>query len=162
MRTARFAALALLTALVVVPYALAESQTVQGTGAIKKLTANNGDNKVVAKLKGMDAPCEAHYFKVVIFWGKKKAYQADAGCYGTEWIPSLYYQANRNSGQGGKEVKCDKFKVAYDKDLGGYKVVVPRKCMDEAPDKIKVRAEGDNYGSPMPGEAGPTKALARG
>jgi len=148
--------------LALVPFALADSQTVQGTGVIKKLSVNNGDNKVVAKLKGMDAPCEAHYFKVVIFWGKKKAYQADAGCYGVKWIPSLYYQANRNNGQGGEEVKCEKFKVAYDKDKGTYKVVVPRKCMDAAPDKIKVRAEGDNYGSPMPGEAGPTKALARG
>jgi len=53
--------------LALVPFALAESQTVQGTGVIKKLSVNNGDNKVVAKLKGMDAPCEAHYFKVVIF-----------------------------------------------------------------------------------------------
>ena len=79
---------------------------------------------------------------------------------GVKWIPSLYYQANRNNGQGGEEVKCEKFKVAYDKDKGTYKVVVPRKCMDEAPDKIKVRAEGDNYASPVPGEAGPTKALA--
>ena len=59
-------------------------------------------------------------------------------------------------------MKCEKFNVAYDKDKGTYKVVVPRKCMDEAPDKIKVRAEGDNYASPMPGEAGPTRALARG
>jgi hypothetical protein len=149
--------------LALVPFAIADSQTVQGTGAIKKMSVNNGDNKVVVKLKGMDPPCEAHYFRAIIFWGKKKAYQADAGCYQGEWIPSLYYQPNRNSGgQGDEAVKCGKFKVAYDKDKGTYKIVVPRKCMDEAPDKIKVRAEGDNYASPVPGEAGPTKALARG
>lgn len=148
--------------LALVPYAIAESQSVQGTGDIKKMSVNNGEKAVVVKLKGMDKPCEAHYFKVVIFWGKKKAYQADAGCYGVKWIPSLYYQANRNSGQGDDEVKCEKFKVAYDKDTGLYRIFVPRKCLDLAPDKIKVRAEGTNYSSAMPGEAGPTRALARG
>ena len=127
--------------LAIVPFALAESQRSRAPAPSRRCRSNNGDNKVVVKLKGMDKPCEAHYFKVVIFWGKKKAYQADAGCYGVKWIPSLYYQPNRNSGQGGEEVKCEKFNVAYDKDKGTYKVVVPRKCMDEAPDKIKVRAE---------------------
>ncbi len=151
-----------LVLLALVPYALAESQSVQGTGAIKKMSVNNGEKAVVVKLKGMDKPCDAHYFKVVLFWGKKKAYQADAGCYQGKWIPSLYYYSNRDSGQGGDPVGCEKFKIAYDKDKGLYRIFVPRKCLDLAPDKIKVRAEGDNYASPMPGEAGPTRALARG
>ena len=149
--------------LATVPFALAESQTVQGTGVIKKMSVNNGEKKVVVKLKGMAKPCKAHYFRALIFWGKKKAYQADAGCYQGQWIPSLYYYANRNDGSSlGDAVKCGKFDVAYDKDYGGYQITVPRKCLDLAPDKIKVRAEGDNYASPVPGEAGPTKALARG
>ena len=159
MRSLLVAALLLLA---VVPFAIAESQTVQGTGDIKKMSVNNGEKAVVVKLKGMDKPCEAHYFKVLIFWGKKKAYQADAGCYGADWISSLYYYPNRNNTSNGDPVECEKFKVAYDKDKGLYRVVVPRKCLDLAPDKIRVRAEGTNYSSAMPGEAGPTKALARG
>ena len=162
MLAARPALVALLIALVVVPYAIAESQSVQGTGVLKKMSVNNGDRKVTVKLKGFDAPCEAHYFRVLLFWGKKKAYQADGGCYQGKWITSLYYYSNRDSGTGGDPVGCERFKLAYDKDKSQYRVFVPRKCLDLAPDKIKVRAEGDNYSSPMPGEAGPTKALARG
>jgi hypothetical protein len=154
---------AALLPLALVPFAMAESDTVQGTGVLKKMSVNNGERKVTVKLKGFDPPCEAHYFKVLIMWGKKKAYQADAGCYpGGQWIESLYYYPNRNNTSNGDPVGCEKFKVVYDKDLGGYRVVVPRKCIGLAADKIKVRAEGDNYASPVPGEAGPTKALARG
>jgi hypothetical protein len=159
MRSLLVAALLLLA---LVPFATADSDSVQGTGVLKKMSVNNAQKTVTVKLKGFDAPCDAHYFRVLIFWGKKKAYQADAGCYQGKWIPSLYYLADRNSGQGGDPVGCEKFKVAYDKDKRIYRVVVPRKCLGLAPDKIKVRAEGDNYDSPMPGEAGPTKALARG
>lgn len=141
---------------------MAESDTVQGTGVIKKMSVNNAERKVTVTLKGLAGPCEAHYFRVLIFWGTKKAYQADAGCYQGDWIPSLYYEPNRDNGQGGDPVGCEKFKVVYDKDKKLWRVVVPRKCLSLAPDKIKVRAEGDNYASPVPGEAGPTKALARG
>ena len=123
--------------LALVPFALAESQSVQGTGAIKKMSVNNGDNEVVVKLKGMDTPCEAHYFKVVLFWGKKKAYQADAGCYQRKWIPSLYYHSNRNSGQGGEPVKCEKFKIAYDKDKGPYRIFVPASASTTRPTRSR-------------------------
>jgi hypothetical protein len=159
---ARSALVALLIALVVVPYAIAESQSVQGTGAIKRMSVDNAQKAVTVKLKGLEKPCAAHYFRVLLFWGKKKAYQADGGCYQGKWITSLYYYSNRDSGTGGDPVGCERFKLAYDKDKSQYRVFVPRKCLDLAPDKIKVRAEGDNYSSPMPGEAGPTKALARG
>lgn len=163
MRTARFALAALLLALVAVPYALAESQTVQGQGDIKKISAKNGDRAITVKVHGLANPCEAHFLNVEIFWGKKKAYRAEAGCYGTEWITSLYYYSNRNAGAGGDPVGCEKFKMAYNADRGFYRVFLPRKCLGLAKDKIRVKAEGRNYaGSPMPGEAGPTRALARG
>jgi hypothetical protein len=153
---------AALLPLALVPFAMAESDTVQGTGVIKKMSVDNAQKAVTVKLKGLAGPCDAHYFRVLIFWGKKKTYQADAGCYQGKWIPSLYYYPNRNNTSNGDPVGCEKFKVAYNKDKGLWRVFVPRKCLDLAPDKIKVRAEGDNYASPMPGEAGPTKALARG
>ena len=163
MRTARFALAALLLALVAVPYALAESQTVQGAGDIQKMSAKNGERAVTVKVFGIAKPCDAHFLNVEIFWGKKKAYRAEAGCYGVDWMTNLYYYENRNAGQGGDEVRCGKFEMAYNKDRGFYRVFIPRKCLGFAPNKIRVRAEGRNYaGSPLPGEAGPTKALARG
>ena len=162
MRTLRPAFLALVLSVAIAAVAMAESQTVQGKGDIEKMSVKNGERAVVVKVHGLAKPCEAHFLNVQIFWGKKKAYRADAGCYGTDWSKSLYYHPNRNGdGQDASPVGCEKFKFAYNNDTGVYRVKVP--CIALAPDKIRVKAEGRNYaGSAMPGEAGPTKKLARG
>jgi hypothetical protein len=163
MRTVPRCVCALAFLLVLAPFAVAKSTTVEGTGDIERMSVNNGDRAVTVKLRGFAAPCEAHYFKIVVFWGKKRAYQADAGCYpGGTWATSLYYLPNRDKGESGVPVGCKRFKIAYKEDRGIYRAFMPRKCLGKAPDRIRVRASGDNYGSTTGGSAGPTKALARG
>ncbi len=153
---------AALVLLLVVPAASADSVTVRGTGDIDKLSVNNGDKALTAKLYGFAAPCDAHYFKIVVFWGSKPAYQASGGCYpGGQWITSLEYFPNRN-GQDSQPVKCAKFKLAYNTKGKHYRLSLPRGCMSKAPDRVKVRSDGDNYGSTTGGEVGPTKGLGRG
>lgn len=141
----------------------AESTTVKGSGDIKKLFVKNGSGAVTAKVYGFLGPCSAHYFRIWIFWGKKAAYQADGGCYpGGKWITSLYYLADRNSGSGGTKVKCGKFRLTFNQKEKSWRAFLPRGCMDNAPDRVRVLSNGDNYGSTTGGEAGPTKALRRG
>ena len=163
MRSIRSAlAAAFLVLMLVVPAASADSVTVNGSGDIDKMSVNNGKKALTVKLYGFDPPCEAHYFKVVVFWGGKPAYQASGGCYpGAQWITSLEYFSNRNA-QDSKPVRCPKFGLAYKAAGKHYKLTIPRTCMKKAPDRVKVRSEGDNYRSTTGGEAGPTKALGRG
>lgn len=147
----------------VLPSASAESTTVKGSGDIKKMFVKNGSGAVTTKVYGFLGPCEAHYFKILIFWGQKAAYQADGGCYpGGQWITSLYYLADRNSGSGGKKVKCGKFRLTYNATEKSWRAFIPRRCMGRAPDRVRVKSDGDNYGSTRGGEAGPTRALRQG
>jgi hypothetical protein len=114
MRSIRSAlAAAFLVLMLVVPAASADSVTVNGSGDIDKMSVNNGKKALTVKLYGFDPPCEAHYFKIVVFWGGKPAYQASGGCYpGAQWITSLEYFSNRNA-QDSKPVRCPKFRLAY-------------------------------------------------
>ena len=162
MRIARLPLAALLLLLVVAAAAIAQSTTVQGSGDIKKFTADNAQRAVKVDVRGLQGPCKAQYLNVDVLWGKKKAYRAEAGCYGADWIKALYYRPNRNgSGQDAEPVGCKGLKMAREDKV--WHVVFPRKCISLAPDKVRVKVEGRNYaGSPMPGEAGPTKLLDRG
>jgi hypothetical protein len=142
----------------------AESTKVKGSGDIAKMTADNAKGGVTVKLYGFDKPCQAHYIAIFVEWGNKAAYQADAGCYNAappKWLTSLSYLPDRNTREG-KLVKCAKFRVTDTAKLNEYRVFVPRSCMGHAADRVRVRAEGDNYGSARPGVAGPTKLLRRG
>ena len=140
----------------------AESQTVEGQGDIEKMRARNGDSAVVVKLFGLNGPCEVRDFTIEIRWGTDERYEVQAGCYGgTTWAENLYYLADKDNPESAQEVNCRRFKVTYNEDRGIHRAFVPRSCLDEATNRVRVYAEGVNYGG-MGGTAGPTRRLARG
>ena len=143
--------------------ALAASQTVQGTGDIEKMAANNAQRALKVSLFGLAAPCDAKYMKITVEWGTKAGYAIDNGCYpGGTWAHSLVYLADRSDAEGGKLVECAKLRFAWDEDAGAHRAKVPRSCIPKAGNKLRVRAEGLNFTSVTGGEAGPTKRLRRG
>jgi len=142
----------------------ADSQTVAGDkyggtiGDIKKIVVDNGKNAVTTKVFGLGKPCGGAKSLTVSVQstGGKTLYRGEAGCYsGTEWIWGLYDKTD-------KQVKCPKFDIGRTAKTGAYTVVMPRSCLDNAPDKIKVEVDGVNWNSVTGGHAGPTKALGRG
>ena len=153
--------------LLLAPYAAGESQTVQGKGDLKKMTATNAQDAVKVKLFGFGGPCNAKQFTIDVFWGTKPRYQVQAACTaGTTWTRGLYYDADRTDDQGAfaeKRVECDGFRLKYNAKDKYWRAVLPRECLSKAPDRVRVASEGVNYaGSPIPGEAGPTGKLDRG
>ena len=143
--------------------AVAASQTVQGTGDIDKMVANNAQRALKVALFGLGAPCDAKYMKITVDWGTKAGYAIDNGCYpGNAWEHSLVYLTDRTDSQTGKLVDCPKLRFRWDEDAGAHRAKVPRSCMPKAGNKLRVRAEGLNFTSVMGGEAGPTKRLRRG
>ena len=147
--------------------AVGESQTVQGKGDLKKMTANNAQDAVKVKLFGFGGPCSAKQFTIDVFWETKPTYQVQAACTaGTTWTRGLYYDADRTDDHGAlaeKSVKCDGFRLKYNATEKYWLAVLPRECLSKAPDRVRVKSEGVNYaGSPIPGEAGPTGRLRRG
>ena len=148
---------------VLVASAAAESQTVSGKADIKKLVADNGRSAVTAKVFGLGGPCTAKTLIVSIFWGAK-AYEVQAICdINGKWARGLYYNSGSVPGAvGTKKVSCRGFSLKYTAATKSWKAVVPRSCMSKAPSRIRVKAEGVNQSSAIPGEAGPTKLLRRG
>jgi hypothetical protein len=143
--------------------ALAASQTVQGTGDIDKMVANNAQSALKVSLFGLDAPCDAKYMKITVDWGTKAGYAIENGCYpGGTWDHSLVYLPDRSAGDGGKIIKCPKLRFSWDEDAETHRAKVPRSCIPKAGNKLRVRAEGLNFSSVTGGEAGPTKRLRRG
>ena len=143
--------------------AAAESQTVKGTGDLKKLVGNNGRSAVTATLVGFGGPCSAKSFDVIIGWGTK-AYEVQAACVaGQKWFGGLLYNPDNSGGERArKRVSCRGFSLKYAAATKSWKAVVPRSCMSKAPNRIRVKVEGINYaGSAMPGVAA-TKLLRRG
>ena len=164
-RTVSVSLLALVLALGLAVPAVAESETVKGTGDVKKLFANNAKKAVVAKVFGIGQPCEvAKQLYIEIRWGKKQAYQVQSGCYGgTTWGKGLYFLSDRSDPNTAKKVKCADFKLTFNSDKVFHKAFVPRKCMGKAPNRVKLKTEGVNYaGSATGGQAGPTSLLDRG
>ncbi len=156
---------ALTSAAAVLPAAsaVAASQTVQGTGDIDKMVANNAQSALKVALFGLAAPCDAKYMKITVDWGTKAGYAIDNGCYsGGTWAHSLVYLADRSAGEGGKIIECPKLRFGWDEDAEAHRAKVPRSCMPKAGNKLRVRAEGLNFTSVTGGEAGPTKRLRRG
>lgn len=143
----------------------AESQTVQGSGDVKKIVADNGQDAITTKVFGLGKPCGgAKQLSVnILTRGGEITYFAQAGCYGgTTWAASLLYTPTGDI-QDQTIVRCRNFEVSRNRDTGAYRVFMPRGCLDEAPNRIRVSVEGLNYaGSPMGGSAGPTKLLGRG
>ena len=147
--------------------AAGESQTVQGKGDLKKMAATNAQGAVKVKLFGFRGPCEAKEFTIDVFWGTKPTYQVQAACTaGTTWTRGLYYDADRTDDNGAlaeKRVQCPGFRLKYNSTDKYWRAVLPRECLSEAPDRVRVKSEGVNYaGSAIVGEAGPTRRLSRG
>jgi len=147
--------------------AMGESQTLSGKGDIKKMVANNAQGAVKVKLFGLKKPCEAKQFSIDVFWKTKPRYQVQAACTaGTTWNGGLFYDDDRTDDFGAnatKPVKCRGFRLKYVTDGKYWQAVLPRECLSKAPDRVRVSSEGVNYaGSPIPGEAGPTRLLRRG
>lgn len=144
--------------------ASADSQTVKGEGDIVKIIGDNAKTAVTTRVFGFGEPCGgAKQFMVYVENRTGKIlYFADAACVaGTDWNADLLYTATGDI-QDQELVHCRKFDVTRNADTGAYRVFMPRTCLDKAPDRIRIEADGVNYGSASGGHAGPTKVLARG
>jgi hypothetical protein len=143
--------------------AIAESQTVNGTGDITKMVASNGTSSVTTKVFGLKRPCGgAQYLHVHITKGDGTLlYEAEGTCISAEWYTSLWYTPTGMI-EDAEAVDCPAFTFTRNRTTGAYKVVMPRSCLANAPNRIKVDADGHNYGTLTGGLAGPTKLLSRG
>jgi hypothetical protein len=143
--------------------AVAETQTVNGTGDITKMVADNGTSSVTTKVFGLKRPCGgAQYLHVHITKGDGTLlYKAEGGCYSAEWLTSLWYTPT-GAEEDYEAVDCPGFSFTRNRTTGAYKVVMPRTCLVNAPNRVRVDADGQNYGTLTGGQAGPTKVLSRG
>ncbi len=142
--------------------AVAESQTVPGTVDIDQMVANNAQTEVRVRVDGMAAPCDTHFLHVAVNWRGPDLYRAEAGCYpGGVWAKSLVYHETADL-QNGTIVNCPGLVFRWNGINEFFKVVVPRSCLDQAPNRVRVSAEGHVYTSTQSSEAGPTGFLARG
>lgn len=141
----------------------AESQQVGGTGDITSMTVNNGTKTLTAKVFGIKAPCSGAAYLWVSVRNRSGTllYRAEGVCTaGVEWHTDLYYTATGDPNDE-TPVDCPNFAFTRNDTTNSYQVKMPRGCLDNAPNKLIVDAEGLNYGS-MGGTAGPTRVLARG
>ena len=85
----------------------------------------------------------------------------NGGCVSGEWSRGLFYLADaQNPENSSKKQPCSGLKVVYSD--GAVQVRVPRSCIRKAGSRVRVRAEGQNFGTMTGGTAGPTKPLRRG
>lgn len=143
----------------------AESVTVRGSGDIVKMVAKNADRAVVVKVFGIGKPCEAaQHISIQIQWGRSAAYEARANCAGyVDWDKSLRYLADRDGGSSARQdVACAGFRLTYNADKKFHRAFVPRSCLRKANHRVRVEANGNNFGSTTGGTAGPTRLLNRG
>ena len=143
--------------------AIAESQTVTGTGDITKMVASNGTSSVTTKVFGLKRPCGGAWFLHVFVTAADGTplYKAEGGCYSAEWHTSLWYTPT-GAPEDYVAVDCAGFSFTRNRTTGAYKVVMPRSCLGNAPNRVRVEADGANYGTLTGGHAGPTKVLSRG
>ena len=141
--------------------AIAESQTVQGSGDIDQMTAVNARSAVNVKVQGMAPPCDTHFLHVTVNWRGPAKYVAEAGCFGAAWEKGLFY-LDSDDDQNPTEVNCSDFVFRWNGTGDFFKVEFPRDCLAEAPNRIRVGAEGHVYSSTTGSEAGPTRLLSRG
>ena len=158
---ALLAALALLVGLA--GPAAAESTTVSGAagGPLKKMFVSNGTNAVVAKVHGPGKTCDrVRWVKIRLRDGDGTKYAAIGACYpgdpasGGGWKTSLETDSAL--------VSCDGFTLTYDGTANFWRFQVPRSCLTELANRIKVSGELVTTTSAIGGEAGPTPWLSRG
>jgi hypothetical protein len=151
--------------------ALAESTTVQGKsvngypGNITKMVANNARTAIVAKVYGLDKPCDARQVEVSVKSHNGVQYRAMGSCYNLgetpKWNKGLY-RVNDDGSTSGDSLACDDFKLTYNADHGFYKAVMPRSCVSKLQDGVRVEASGIDFDYATPGQTPWTKRLARG
>ncbi len=141
----------------------AENQTVDGTGDITKMTVRNRVNDLTTTVFGLGPRCGGaqHLQLEVKNSNSRLLYKVESGCTSGEWHAGLYYFPDGASGLG-RLVTCAGFSMTRTASTGAYRIEVPRSCLRHAPDRVKVRADGQNYGTLTGGRAGPTRVLARG
>jgi hypothetical protein len=141
----------------------AETQTVNGTGDITRMTASNGSNAVTTKVFGLERPCGgAQYLHVLVLNRTGKLlYQAEGSCISAEWHTGLFYTST-GVPEDATSVRCPNFSFTRSATTGAFRVEMPRGCLDHAPGRVKVKVEGANYGTTTGGAAGPTRLLTRG
>ncbi len=141
----------------------AETQTVNGTGDITRMTASNGTNAVTTKVFGLGRPCGgAQYLHVqVLNRTGRLLYEGEGSCISAEWHTGLFYTST-GAPEDATQVRCPRFSLARNAQTGAFRVEMPRGCLDHAPHRIKVKVEGANYGTMTGGTAGPTRLLTRG
>jgi hypothetical protein len=137
----------------------AETTTIAGSGAISKMSVNNGSRAVVAKVHGPNIECGvSRWVKINLRDGDGTNYEAMGGCYpgdpasGGGWHKSLAL--------GGKLLSCG-FTLSYNSTGGFWRFEVPRSCLGKLANRIKV-TNVELVAGALPGEAGPTRWLSRG
>ena len=144
--------------------AVAELQSLRGHGDITRMTADNGANAVTARVFGIGRPCTMGKDLSVFVETRRSRilYQAQGVCSaGTQWSTTLYYTATGDV-QDVTRVRCSNFEFVRSNATSSFRIVIPRRCLDNAPSSIRVEAQGSNWGSVTGGTAGPTGVLARG
>lgn len=131
----------------------ADSTTVPGSTDIKKMYVDNATGAVVVKIHGPGGKCAIRWVSATIRGRDGVTYRATGGCYpGAVWSKGLE--------KGTKLVQCSGYKLTYNAPGKFWRFFVPRTCMPQLTNKIKVAGELPQ--SAVPGEAGPTPWLARG
>ena len=145
----------LVAAFAVAAPAAADSTSVKGTNAYKKLVVDNGNKNLVFTLTAPGPGCSKMKYLVVKFKDKDgTAYAMDGGCYGVDWIPSVV--------RGDKIVDCQGFSLKFDKKKDSWTGTIPRSCLKKLGGTIKVTESYIDDYSPAPGEAPATKWVKQG
>lgn len=129
----------------------AETVTKTGTGELKKIVATNGANAVTVKVYGPGGACKIRQLQVNLTGRDGKKYDISGTCHET-WVKYIYYGQTR--------VRCADFVMRYNSDLKFWRVYVPRSCLKNLTNRIKVQAL--IFGPAAPSTAGPTRWLTRG
>lgn len=134
--------------------AQAESTTVQGTSVIDKMFVKNGTNSVVAKVYGTGGKAKVRWVDIRLRGSDGVRYTARGAWYGATWAKSL--------SRGTHSVSCGGFTLSYNSTYHFWRFYIPRTCLGQLTNRIKVSAELVSLTSGTPGEAGPTSWLTRG
>jgi hypothetical protein len=139
--------------------ASADSTTVVGTGAIQKLSVNNGSKAVVAKVYGPNIECGvSRWVKIHMRDSDGTNYEAMGGCYPGD--PASVGGWHKSLSLGSKLVSCG-FALKYNSTGGFWGFKVPRSCLGKLANRIKV-TNVELVAGALPGGAGPTRWLSRG
>lgn len=147
-----------LVLLLLVPASAAHAAqtSVSGTNSYTRLVLVNGQTQVTLRMYGPGGgPCSVKYVDATVRDADGTRYTLSVGCYpGNTWAVGL--------SRGNTLVKCPGAKLSYVGTGGFWRGVMPRSCLSGLANRIKVTRSSLVDWSPTPGEAGPTRYVARG